>query len=168
MLWQEQHQDSPCYKRMHLLAHSMGNRVLMKCLHYFASNYGNHGVPLLFKNLFLAAADIPNHALEKSEEGYWITQAANKVHCFYAADDLAMPASKVMNVANRVYSRRLGHTGPEDSSKVASHVVAVDCNGFNSKVDFPAGHTYFLPGQDGENLVWERVLREVNGSELNV
>lgn len=141
--WQSENQDNPCRKRMHVLAHSMGNRVLMHALHDWRNNVASGEMPYLFDNIFMMAADVPNEALERGEKGQAVTMAARRVLCYYANDDLAMPASKVANVRNSVLSRRLGHTGPESMHKVPDHVYSVNCDRFNNKHD-TKGHTYFL------------------------
>ncbi|MEW6996604.1 alpha/beta hydrolase [Colwelliaceae bacterium BS250] len=150
LAWQQECVDlgqGACLKRMHVLAHSMGNRVLMKSLSHWRKHVGNGQIPYLFTNTFMLAADIPNEALEQHEEGHSISMASQRVHCFYANDDIAMTASKISNVINRVFSRRLGHTGPERMAKTPDNVYAINCDSFNNKFDFK-GHTYFLP-KDG-------------------
>ncbi len=137
-----------CLKRMHVLAHSMGNRVLMKSLAHWRKHTGNGQIPYLFTNTFMMAADVPNHALEQGQEGHAISMASQRVHCFYANDDIAMTASKISNIKNRVFSRRLGHTGPERINNTPDNVYAINCDSFNNKFDLK-GHTYFLP-EDGE------------------
>lgn len=149
LAWQEENADDPCLKRMHVLAHSMGNRVLMKGLQHWSKHVGRGEIPFLFKNVFMMAADIPNESLEKGEEGSEITKAAGRVMVYYANDDAAMVASKVSNVKNRVLSRRLGHTGPEQMSRVPDNVYSLNCDAFNNKFDLK-GHTYFLRKDSGE------------------
>jgi esterase/lipase superfamily enzyme len=148
--WQESNQDDPCMKRMHMLSHSMGNRVLMKMLDHWRKHVSGGQMPYLFTNVFMLAADIPNESLEKYQEGHCITMASRRVHCFYANDDLAMSASKVSNIKNRVFTRRLGHTGPERMGKTPDNVFVVNCDSFNNKFDL-SGHTYFLPSNEGNN-----------------
>jgi esterase/lipase superfamily enzyme len=135
----------PCLKRINILAHSMGNRVLRSTFDHIVHYYRPNGVPLIFRNIFMAAPDVVNESLE-SGAGRSICDATRNVVVYYASDDLALRASKVANVKNVVASRRLGHTGPEDMSKVAKNVYAVDCDDFNSKYD-TLGHTYFLQDQ---------------------
>lgn len=146
MAWQEQNADSDrqCLMRMHMLAHSMGGRMLTFALHFWAHRFGGGGVPYLFRNVFLMAADIPNESLESGEPGHFIPKAGQNVFCYFANDDLAMPASKVSNVRNGVFTRRLGHTGPEDMDRVPKRVISVNCDAFNNRIDAPKGHSYFL------------------------
>ena len=60
--------------------------------------------------------------------------------------DLALRASKVSNLKNKIASRRLGHTGPEDMSLVPTNVYSVDCDDVNNRYDKPKGHSYFRSG----------------------
>lgn len=140
-------QTDPCLKRINMLAHSMGNRVLRDTM--TAWNYYDlaAGVPLLFRNTFLVAADIVNESLKPGNDGELICHASRNVTVYYAGDDLALRASKLANLRNQVASRRLGHTGPEDMGKTPKNVYAVDCDSVNSIYDDPKGHTYFLSGR---------------------
>jgi esterase/lipase superfamily enzyme len=146
--WQDSNQDDPCMKRMHMLSHSMGNRVLMKMLDHWRKHASGGQMPYLFTNVFMLAADTPNESLEKHEEGHSITMSARRVHCFYANDDTAMTASKISNMKNRVFTRRLGHTGPERIAETPDNVFAINCDSFNNAFDLK-GHTYFLPDKKG-------------------
>nr|VFK01463.1 MAG: Alpha/beta hydrolase of unknown function (DUF900) [Candidatus Kentron sp. LFY] len=159
MAWQKENNSNPCRKRMHVFAHSMGARVLLQCLDHWAKYQGGGGVPYLFKNIFLMAADIPNESLERGESGFHISQSAQRVICYFANDDLAMPASKVANVKNMVFSRRLGHTGPEDLSKVDKKVHSVNCDSFNGKFDKLKGHAYFLDKRGKKNPAFQHVIK---------
>lgn len=141
--------DVPCLMRMNVLAHSMGNRVFRGALHSAAQNFLNGGVPLLFRNVFLVAADVVNETLEKGQPGHFISDSARNVTVYFASDDLALRASKIANVGT-VASRRLGHSGPENMEKVATNVYAVDCDEVNTDYDSPKGHSYFLKGTDSK------------------
>ena len=108
----------------------------------------------------MAAADVVNETLEPGQPGQHISPAARNVVVYYAADDLAMRASKIGNVANQIASRRLGHTGPENMDKVGNNVYALDCDDFNNDYDPPIGHGYFASkDKEGEpglvfNHIW--------------
>ncbi len=97
--------------------------------------------------IFLAAADIVNKMLEADRSGRCLSDAARNVTVYYANDDLALRTSKVTNLRHKIVSRRLGHTGPEDLSRVAKNVYAVDCD---NNIDPPVGHTYFLCDRKGK------------------
>jgi len=157
--WQEENISNPCMKRMHVFAHSMGARVLVQCLKNWANKFGGGGVPYLFKNVFLMASDIPNESLERGEDGEHIPQSAQRVISYYANDDFAMPASKISNVRNMVFSRRIGHTGPEDMSKVPDNVYSVNCDSFNNEFDSPKGHSYFVDIEEEKSPAFQHVIK---------
>lgn len=143
--WREDNEqiDTPCIKRIHILAHSMGNRVLRGTIQKVVQYYQPQGMPLIFRNIFMVAADVVNETLELGQEGASIPQSARNVVVYYAADDLALRSSKVANIKNNIASRRLGHTGPENMEKVSRNVYTVDCDEFNNDYDNPTGHGYF-------------------------
>jgi esterase/lipase superfamily enzyme len=135
-----------CLKRINVLAHSMGNRVLREALRIWCSSFlGNHP-PLLFRNTFMASADVVNETLH-TPEGRNITNASANIVVYFASDDLALRASKIANAGQA--SRRLGHTGPGDLTRIPHRVVSIDCDAVNSKYDNPKGHSYFLRDQHG-------------------
>ncbi|MEM1352652.1 MAG: alpha/beta hydrolase [Pseudomonadota bacterium] len=133
----------PCLKRINMLSHSMGNRVLRQTLfnwnHYDLAS----GVPLIFRNTFMVAADVVNETLHEGHTGVYISHASRNVVVYYASDDLALRASKAANLKNKVASRRLGHTGVEDIKKAPRNVFQVDCDDVNTTYDSPTGHNYF-------------------------
>ena len=134
----------PCTKRINVLAHSMGARVLRNALHTWAHHDAKRGVPQLFRNVFLVAADVVNHTLEAGEEGRFIPDSARNVVVYFSNEDLAMPASKIANLKNFTVSRRLGMTGPENLDAVPRNVYEVDCDNIVYEFDKLKGHSYFL------------------------
>ena len=148
LTWRDDQQDAkdPCYKRINVLAHSMGNRVLRGCLESWARDYGP--VQGIFRNIFMVAPDVVNESLESGNSGQFIPSACRSVTVYYASDDFALRSSKIVNLRNKIISRRLGHTGPTDMKKVPDNVFAIDCDDFNNTLDNPSGHTYFLRDQD--------------------
>ncbi len=170
MEWRDRaSEDNPCLKRMNILAHSMGNRVLKETLKKWNKYDLANGVPLLFRNTILMAADIVNESLEEGEDGRLISQSSRNVSIYYASDDLALRASKISNLKNKVASRRLGHTGPENMKKVQSNVYAIDCDNFNNKYDSPKGHSYFLDDGAGNiGAVFEHMFTTIKSGRVKV
>lgn len=156
--------DNPFNKKLHILTHSMGARVLMGATNRAVDYYQLNGFPQVFNCIFLSASDIVNEALEPNERGQWIPSAANNVVVYHASDDWALKASIAANIFNIISSSRLGQKGPEDITKVPNNVFALDCSDFNQKYDGSAiGHSYFssLPGQTGQKpgLLFEHMQR---------
>ena len=145
---------APCAKRISVLAHSMGSRVLRETVRVWTKHHLRQGPPLLFRNVFLVAADVVNETLEPNEAGGQLAAAARNLVVYYAGDDLALRASKVSNLRNRIASRRLGHTGPEDMARVAANVYAVDCDGASTRYDPPKGHSYFTYDEGAQGALY--------------
>jgi len=165
LTWRETHSNDhdtdPCVKRLNVLAHSMGNRVLRETLCQWDKNGLTNGVPLLFRNTFLVAADIENESIHRNERAKLICDASRNVVVYFASDDLALRASKVANLKNKVASRRLGHTGPENMELTPKNVYVVDCDDVNDIYDPPMGHSYFLSGKESEKpgLIFEHIFK---------
>ncbi|MEZ7863289.1 MAG: alpha/beta hydrolase [Aeromonadaceae bacterium] len=170
MQWRDQvSPDNPCLKRINILAHSMGNWVLRETLHAWDKKFMADGVPLLFRNTILMAADIVNESLEANQDGRLICQASRNVSVYYASDDLALRASKISNLKNKVATRRLGHTGPESMEKTPSNVYAIDCDDLNNRYDEPKGHSYFLEDEQGKpGKVFDHLFESIKTGRVTV
>ncbi len=165
MSWRDKNpEDPPCMKRINVLAHSMGNRVLRETLSNWAKYDRNWKVPLIFRNTFMVAADIINESLEREEAGKFVCQASRNVSVYYASDDIALRASKVSNLKNKVASRRLGHSGPENLELVPRNVYSIDCDDVNTKYDPLKGHSYFLESKKGKKVVPGKVFNHIFNS----
>ncbi len=136
----------PCLKRVNILAHSMGNRVLRETFVVWNKYDLPKGLPMIFRNIFLVAADVVNETLQEGEAGELICHASRNVIVYHASDDLALRASKASNLKNKIASRRLGHTGPENMDKTPRNVFRIDCDDVNNLYDRPKGHSYFRSG----------------------
>lgn len=152
LVWRESVKggEAPCLKRLNVLAHSMGNRVLRQALACWANYHRKGQVPLLFRNVFMLAADVFNESLEPTRDGRYICHSARNVVVYYAADDRILGAGSVGQLGANSASRRLGHTGPEHHAVTPQNVYTVDCDDVNNKYDRPNGHTYFLADEKGE------------------
>ncbi len=170
MKWRsDQDENAPCLKRINVLAHSMGNRVFRETLSKWNQYDLANGVPLLFRNTLLLAADLVNESLESEEQGRLICHASRNVSVYYASDDLALRSSKISNLKNKIASRRLGHTGPEDMAKVPDNVYTIDCDNFNNKYDMPMGHAYFLDDKSGKpGAVFEHLFKTIKSGRVEV
>ncbi len=169
MKWRADTEDTPCLKRINVLAHSMGSRVLRQTLSKWNKYDLANGVPLLFRNTILMAADIVNESLEEGENGRLISESSRNVLVYSATDDLALRASKISNIKNQVASRRLGHTGPENMKKIQTNVYSIDCDNFNNKYDLPKGHSYFLDdGKGNIGAVFEHMFEALKTGRVSV
>lgn len=163
---QELNKPDPCTRRVNIIAHSMGNRVLRNAISFWGKHDHAEQIPQLFRNIFMVAPDVVNYCLEPYKSGELIPNAARNVVVYYANDDLAMPASKLSNLKNKVISCRLGMTGPKDLSNVQSNVYEVDCDSFNNKFDKPKGHSYFLDNNGNTSPALKHMLDAMDGGRV--
>ncbi|MCB2211540.1 alpha/beta hydrolase [bacterium] len=136
--------DIMCLKRINVLCHSMGNRVFRGATRDWVDHDQFGHPPLLFRNIFLMAADIRHDTLEEGKPGEYIPDICRNLVVYHAADDLALRASKTVNKGNRISSLRMGHKGPRDLDKVPKNVYSIDAGFVNQDYDPPKGHTYFI------------------------
>lgn len=137
--------DVECRKTLHVIAHSMGNRVLREMLAELESLTKTRK-PVIFGSALLAAADIANESLSKGERGSVIPRLSRNVAVYYAGDDKPLRYSPV-HWKNWFDGKRLGYTGPEGT--VARNVYAVDCDSVNDDLDDSMmDHAYFVPLED--------------------
>lgn len=146
-------------KRISVLAHGAGARVLRDALASWADDAG----PLYgaFRNVFLVAADVGQHALETGRRGRRLSDAARNVTVYYANDDWAF-SSTVTQRRHAAVTRRLGQAGPADLSATAKNVYAVDCDNVYA-IDYDDGRggipaesdefPYFLAGSGGSGTL---------------
>jgi esterase/lipase superfamily enzyme len=139
---------NPCFSKINILAHSMGNRVLRQAFLDVEKYFGVKDYPRIFNNFFMVGADLANHTFEKGEDGEKLPHVCRNTCVYFANDDYALSASKVANSVNtgakRAVGSRLGQTGTENLSECPKNVCELDCNSFNSYFDNPMGHTYFI------------------------
>ena len=136
-------------KRISVLAHGVGARVLRDALSSWA---GSAGPPYgAFRNIFLVAADIGEHAMETGHRGRGLSDAARNVTVYYANDDWAF-SSLVTRPRNPAATRRLGQAGPADMSATAKNVYAIDCDDVYTigRDGIAAESPYFLADGDRE------------------
>jgi len=159
---------APCLKRINMLAHSMGNRVLRQTLDSWKRYDLASGVPLIFRNTFMVAADVVNETLHEGQTGELISHASRNVVVYYASDDLALRASKAANLKNKVASRRLDHTGPENMDRTPRNVFQVDCDDINTAYDRPKGHNYFRFGKTDRQpgLVFKHIFQCIQSGRV--
>jgi len=107
-----------CGQKIHLLAHSMGNFVL---LHDFCP--GNT-MPRMFEHVFLAAADIDDTALEHGQPMELVHQIGNAVVIYHNANDTALRVSDY----TKGNPDRLGQRGAARPQALHPKIYQVDCS----------------------------------------
>jgi esterase/lipase superfamily enzyme len=165
----EHTQDGVCNKRINILAHSMGNRVLRETLTKLKYDIFPKAMPQVFRNIFMIAADVVNETLHNSESGNVIVESCRNCVVYYANDDLALNSSKIINLKDKIVSKRLGHTGVEDMKQVhRKKVHNIDCDDFNNSYDLPKGHSYFLENKKGKKgKVFKHIAKAIDTGRIH-
>lgn len=128
---------------LHLAAHSMGNRVLVRAIEYWEKHFVTGSIPKIFKTVFMIAADVPDDELRRGEHGEDVPRTTETLGVYYAKDDKALWISVLANLCD--WSKRLETKGPKSLGKHPRNVYAADCDPVNDKLDRSfVDHTGFV------------------------
>ncbi len=126
-------------RKIHLIAHSMGNRVLSRALKNISQKLALTGEPEpLFNEVILTAPDIDAQIFKESIAPH-IIQTAERFTIYSSSEDLALKASRVVN---SFWHQRLGEGGsyltvfPE-----YQQINVVDASEIDTNL-FALGHSY--------------------------
>lgn len=127
-----------CTRRMHLLAHSMGNFALRHALLKFAEINGGR-IDRVMDCAFLMAADEDNDALQQPMELGRLDEIANRIFVYHAANDVALTISD----RTKGMPKRLGSDGPQNLDLVSERVYAIDCRKISDTILSHGRHQYY-------------------------
>ncbi len=127
-----------CTRRLHLVAHSMGNWALRHAIRKFVELNGAKA-PRIFDNAFLMAADEDHDALTAPEKLQPLTGLASKVFVYHAANDVALTISD----KTKGLPDRLGADGPTNLDLADERVYAIDCGRVSKTTLFHGRHQYY-------------------------
>jgi esterase/lipase superfamily enzyme len=115
--------------RIHIIAHSMGTRLLTNALKEISFLYPNKHV---FKNIILAAPDIDRDVFKESLFPY-IRKTTDLITLYASSDDKALQASSLLHGGTRI-----GQSG--DDIFVFKGLDTIDASGIDTSM---LGHSYF-------------------------
>jgi esterase/lipase superfamily enzyme len=127
-----------CTRRLHVLAHSMGNWALRHAVLKFAELNGNQ-LPRVFDAAFLMAADEDNDALQVPLKLEMLDQFASRIFVYHAANDIALTISD----DTKGLPDRLGSDGPQNLDQVSERVFAIDCRDVSTTSPLDGRHQYY-------------------------
>jgi esterase/lipase superfamily enzyme len=127
-----------CTRRLHILAHSMGNWALRHALRKFIELNGGR-VPRILDCAFLMAADEDHDALQVPLKLKPLEELANRVFVYHAANDVALTISD----KTKGMPDRLGSDGPLNLDFVTERVMAVDCRYVSETILSHGRHQYY-------------------------
>ena len=123
-------------RRIHLIAHSMGNRVLTGALHRLAMEHPDGSGPH-FNEVVLTAPDIDADVFRKDIAPY-ISQSADRVTIYASSNDKALLASRALHG-----NTRLGLAGDYLTTfPELGNVEVIDASEVDTSL-FSLGHSYY-------------------------
>lgn len=134
-LLEEIGRDEACGGKIHLLCHSMGNYVLRNGIYEVQKTLG--GLPRLFDEIFLMAADEDHDAFEHDYKLLPLPELGRSVHVYFNRGDTAL----VISDKTKSNPTRLGSSGPRLPLTVPGNVDLVDCS---EVVNGLLEHNYYL------------------------
>lgn len=132
-------QDSKCGRRLHLVAHSMGNWALRHAVLGIRALLGSARLPKIFDNAFLMAADEDDDAFEHQTKLGLLPELARSIHVYHSVDDLALTISD----KTKFNPDRLGSAGPRTFSGISTRISGIDCSKVDETKTLHANHQYY-------------------------
>jgi esterase/lipase superfamily enzyme len=115
--------DERCNRRVHLLAHSMGNWALRHALEHIREQ-GGLGPTVVFDQAILAAADEDHDALEERLKLRGLADLARRITVYINFQDVVLHVSEV----TKGNPDRLGKSGPKEPEDIPTNATVVNCS----------------------------------------
>lgn len=131
--------DTRCEKKLHLLAHSMGNYVLRFALQELKNQVGDR-LPRLFDQILMMAADEDDDAFDLQEKLFELPRITRRTSIYFNREDLALWASDRF----KGNPPRLGTDGPIKPRQLPRNVYPIDCTRVISRFTDPSEHSYYM------------------------
>lgn len=112
---------APCNQRIHLMAHSLGNRVLQSMLY----SLKRENILRVIDQVLLLNADVSYKVFEDSEDSFnKLPLLANRISIYLNRQDIILGASQF---TKNILTPRLGKNGPSDITYYKDIVSVIDC-----------------------------------------
>lgn len=112
---------APCNQRIHLMAHSLGNRVLQSMLY----SLKRENILRVIDQVLLLNADVSYKVFEDSEDSYnKLPLLANRISIYLNRQDAVLGVSQF---TKNILTPRLGKNGPSDINHYKDIVSIIDC-----------------------------------------
>lgn len=139
-----------CGRKIHILAHSSGARVLQHAMNYLRNGQYGMNIGVIFEEAILAAADVDDFMLETHQPLGYLCEISNRVHNYNNKKDVALTISRTTKNSNP----RLGQKGVRGFSNLPSNLVMVDTTGVKEDtglIDDLINHWYYYTASDVVN-----------------
>lgn len=150
-----------CHQKIHLMCHSMGNRVLEAMFREL--NNSQTKINSILGEILLIAADIDYNALEAPNPLYNLIELGERVHVYFHRHDKALGVSEwTKNAFNR-----LGRWGAKNTRNLPDDIIQANVTGIVEE-DAPlfenvVNHWYYLNSRTVVKDIIEVFNEEVSG-----
>ncbi|MDQ1161203.1 esterase/lipase superfamily enzyme [Chryseobacterium sp. SORGH_AS 447] len=112
---------APCNQRIHIMAHSMGNRVLQSMLYSLKSE----NILRVIDQVLLLNSDVSYKVFEDSEDSFnKLPLLSNRVSIYLNKQDVILGISQF---TKNILTPRLGKNGPSNIDRFKDIVSVIDC-----------------------------------------
>jgi len=154
---------APCNQRIHLMAHSMGNRVLQSMLY----SLKRENILRVIDQVLLLNADVTYKVFDDSEDSFnKLPLLANRVSIYLNRKDTILGISQF---TKNILTPRLGKNGPGDIEALKDIVSVIDCtfidNDLKKTLKFEIGNHW---GYLSSSQVQHDIFQNLNGIDRNL
>lgn len=113
----------PCRQRIHIMAHSLGNRLLQSMMYSLKTE----NISRVIDQVLLMSADVSFRVFEAQEDSFIkLPLLANRVSVYINRQDSVLAISQF---SKNILSPRLGKMGPSEISNIKQLISVIDCTG---------------------------------------
>jgi esterase/lipase superfamily enzyme len=147
-----EHEGNPaCGRKIHLMAHSMGNRVLKHIVLDMLEQRKN--LPEIFETISLVAADVEYDIFEKDGGFAQLIDMANRISIYYHQGDNVLDVSKY----TKNFSNRLGRYGRKRKDQGIAEIKDFDCTKYEvdmgDALERKGDHWYYYASTEAINQI---------------
>lgn len=140
-----------CGRKIHLMAHSMGNRVLKHMILELLKNRKN--LPEIFKSIHLVAADVEYDIFEKEGAFAQLLDMGDKISIYYHEGDNVLDISKF----TKNFTNRLGRYGRKRKNQGIPEIEDFNCTDFpqdlGDVIERKGDHWYYYTSRKAIQLI---------------
>lgn len=154
---------APCNQRIHLMAHSMGNRVLQSMLY----SLKKENILRVIDQVLLLNADVTYKVFDDSEHSFnKLPLLGNRISIYLNRRDTILGISQF---TKNILTPRLGKNGPGDIEALKDIVSVIDCtfidNDLKKTLKFEIGNHW---GYLSSSQVQDDIFQNLNGIDRNL
>ncbi len=154
---------APCNQRIHLMAHSMGNRVLQSMLYSLKSE----NILRVIDQVLLLNSDVSYKVFEDSEDSFnKLPLLANRISIYLNRKDVILGISQF---TKNILTPRLGKNGPGNIDRFKDIVSVIDCTFVEDDIldtfKFEVGNHW---GYLSSSMVQNDIFQNLYGMDRNL